>query len=230
MKKSPRWLLLIGALLLLGWLNYAPFWNPDEGRYASSSLEMIGGLEGSQPDWVVPHLNTIPRINKPPLIYWLAGSAFKIFGPSEWAGRLGAALAATAVMFIVFALGRKMFDERTGIAGALIWSTSLLPAALGRTCNTDMLLACGITVVMWGIWLALAEADTKRKAWPAYLLAGFGMGIAILSKGPVGVALPLVIGFLFILFCKRWHTVNWPGLIVALLIGGAHCGTVVFSH
>ena len=138
---TKNWLLLVAALLLFGTLNYAPFWNPDEGRYAAASLEMTGGVQGGHADWVVPHLNTIPRLNKPPLVYWLAGGAFQIFGPSEWAGRLGAALASLAAMLIIWVLGRAMFDEKTGIAGALIWSTSMAPAAMGRTCNTDMLLS-----------------------------------------------------------------------------------------
>ncbi len=215
MTKNPRWLLLVAALLLFGTLNYAPFWNPDEGRYAAASLEMIGGVQNGHADWVVPHLNTIPRLNKPPLIYWLAGGAFKLFGPSEAAGRLGAAIAAFAVLLILWTLGRAMFDEKTGIASVLIWSTAAAPAAMAHTCNTDMLLAGSTTIVLWGIWLAI-EDDSAR--WRAYYIAGFGMGLSMLAKGPVGVALPLLIGFLYIAFTKKWQRINWLGFVIALMI------------
>ncbi len=176
---------------------------------------MTGGVQGGHADWVVPHLNTIPRLNKPPLVYWMAGGAFQIFGPSEWAGRLGAALASLAAMLIIWALGRAMFDEKTGIAGALIWSTSIAPAAMGRTCNTDMLLAGSTTIVLWGIWLAIEDESSR---WRAYFIAGFGMGLSMLAKGPVGVALPLLIGFVYIAVTRKWNRINWLGLIVALAI------------
>ena len=215
MIQNPRWLLLLAALLLFGTLSYAPFWNPDEGRYAAASLEMQGGVQNGHANWVVPHLDTIPRLNKPPLIYWLAGGAFKVFGPSEWAGRLGAAVFSVAVLLILWLLGRAMFDEKTGIAGALIWATAAAPAAMARTCNTDMLLAGSTTIVLWGIWLAIED---DLASWRAYLIAGFGMGLSMLAKGPVGIALPLFIGLVYLALTKKWHRINWFGVAGALFI------------
>ncbi len=214
---SPRWWLLAGALLLAGWLNYAPYWNPDEGRYAASSLEMIGGVEGSQPDWVVPHLNTIPRLNKPPLVYWLAGTFFKIFGVHDWAGRLGSAIAAVLVLWLVFQLGRAMFDEKTGIIAALVWASSIFPVSLGRTLNTDMLLSATMTIVLYGLWFAVREGAS----WRPYAIAGIGMGLAMLAKGPVGVALPLLIGLLYLWRTRLWNRLRWPGVLAAFLIAAA---------
>ena len=109
---SPRWFLLLAALLLLYGLDYAPLWNPDEGRYASAALEMAQPFNGTAPDWIVPHLNTIPRINKPPLVYWLGAISYRILGVSEASTRLISALAAIVVMLTVWRLGHAMFSER----------------------------------------------------------------------------------------------------------------------
>lgn len=215
---SPRWLLLAAVLFWLGGLNYAPLWNPDEGRYASTALEMTGGLPGSTANWVVPHLNTVARLAKPPLIYWLTGATFELFGPGEWAARLWPALAGVSVLFVIFFMGRQMFNEQTGIGAALIWSTSLMPGIVGRSCNTDMLLCLSMTLVFWGMWSAFLNDALTTKRWPPYGIAGCGMGLALLAKGPVGAALPLLIGFVFLCRTRNWSKVNWWGLVFSVFL------------
>jgi 4-amino-4-deoxy-L-arabinose transferase-like glycosyltransferase len=214
---SPRWLLLLGTLLLLWRLDYASLWNPDEGRYASASLEMAYQYDGSPSDWVVPHLNSIPRLNKPPLVYWLGAASFRVFGVSTFSARLAPALAAVGVLFLLYFLGRRMFSERAGIAGALVWATALFPAAMGRTFNTDMLLTSTIALAMGGIWLAIEE-ESKAGKWRGCLLAGLGLGLALLAKGPVGLALPLLLCFAYLCLGKRWKRVPWVGVVTALVL------------
>ena len=69
--------------------------------------------------------------------------------------------------------------------------------------------------MLWGIWLAIEDESSR---WRAYFIAGFGMGLSMLAKGPVGVALPLLIGFVYIAVTRKWNRINWLGLIVALAI------------
>ena len=225
---SVRWWLVLGAALLLWRLGYAPLWNPDEGRYASAAREIIEPLGGA-PDWVVPHLNSIPRLNKPPLVYWLAAISFKMFGTNEWAARLSAALAALGVMLLLFHLGRTMFggekkSESAGVAGALVWTTAMFSFAMARVVNTDMLLCAAIALALGGIWLALESEEQyppSLRGAPgisAYFLAGIGLGAALLSKGPVGVAFPLIIGFVYLCVARRWNRVNWLGVAAALVL------------
>jgi 4-amino-4-deoxy-L-arabinose transferase-like glycosyltransferase len=214
---SPRWLLLFGVFILFWRLNYAPLWNPDEGRYASAALEMTHPFDGSAPDWVVPHLNTIPRLNKPPLVYWLGAASFNIFGVSTAAARLAPALAAVGVLFLLFVLGKKMFGERAGIAGSLVWATAGFPVGMARTFNTDMLLTSAIALAFGGIWLAVESTGIRQK-WGASLLAGVGLGLALLAKGPVGLALPLLICFVYLCVARRWGSVPWAGVATALVM------------
>ncbi len=65
------------ALLWLATLGTRPLFNPDEGRYAEIPREMLSGG-----DWVIPHLNGLAYIEKPPLQYWATALSYRLFGPS----------------------------------------------------------------------------------------------------------------------------------------------------
>lgn len=208
--------LALSITLLLWNLNYAPLWNPDEGRYAAASLEMASPFEGA-PDWIVPHLNTIPRLNKPPLVYWTTAAFIRLFGPSEISARLTSALAAISVAFLVWQLGRHMLGARAALLATLVWTTAIFPFALARVLNTDMLLCAAITLVIAGVWMALENgswtidrgAQHSRFDGRAATVAGLGMGLGLLTKGPVAIVLPLLIGFVY-LFARNWrHGNNW---------------------
>ncbi len=183
---------------------------------------MSGGIAGGNADWIVPHLNTIPRPVKPPLVYWAAGGLFKVFGATEWAGRLAPALAAVFVMFLLYIWGRQAFDQTTGVGASLIWATALLPAALGRTLNTDMLLCAGMTTAFWGLWLAGSQENHRMaNGWWPYIVTGIGLGMAMLAKGPIGVALPLLVGAAYLTLCWNWRAINWRGVVLGLVLATA---------
>ncbi len=213
--------LALATFLLLWNLNYAPVWNPDEGRYVSAALEMIAPLDGSTPDWIVPHLNGIPRLNKPPLVYWSAASLFKVLGDNAATARLGSALAAVGVLLLLLGLGTKMFDFKTGLLAAVVWATSALPFTLGRVLATDMLLTFSVALSLFGLFFALSpstENSTQAtKARPLFfLVAGIGLGLALLAKGPVGLALPLFIAFAWMLLSCGWKTFRLPVVLGVL--------------
>ena len=226
---APRLVLALCAALLLWNLGYATFWNPDEGRYAASSLEMARGFEGQSPDWVVPHLNTISRLNKPPLVYWLGATFYNIFGAHEWSGRLGSAFFAIGVMLLVWHLTRRVWSERVGLFAAMIWTTSLLPFGMARFMNTDMLLCGAITLAMFGLWRAIEysmrDDATRRFDFVAFVIAGLGMGLALLAKGPVGLVLPLASAFFYLLAARRWQVLRngriWLGIVLSVLLAVA---------
>jgi 4-amino-4-deoxy-L-arabinose transferase-like glycosyltransferase len=218
---SPLW--LVFAAVLLCWnLNYAPLWNPDEGRYAAAALEMAQPFSGEKADWIVPHLNTVPRLNKPPLVYWLSALFIDVFGRSAGAARMPSVIAALGVLLIVWQLGRKMFNDRTGVLAALVWATMTLPFILSHTLNTDMLLTFTVALSLLGLWMMGDEKtrDVRHTAFGA-LIAGIGLGLAMLAKGPVGVILPIGIwGLTRILTQGRRVFCNFPWLagVGALLL------------
>src|SRR4051812_18437586 len=100
-----HYLLLIGmgAALFLTNLGGASLWDVDEGRNSTCFLEM------SQRDLIEPTFNSVLRVDKPALLYWLQIASAEIFGLNEFAARFPSALAALATVLIAYELSRSLF-------------------------------------------------------------------------------------------------------------------------
>ncbi len=109
---------LVGLGLFFPGLGVPGLMDPDEGRYAEIAREML-----LLRDWLVPHLNLVPYLEKPPLVYWLTAMSLGAFGLGEWAARLPSALAALAGLYLAFWLGRALWGERQGLWGAVVLAT-----------------------------------------------------------------------------------------------------------
>lgn len=224
MKMTRASWLAVGAALLLFWkLGYAPFLNPDEGRYASASYEMAFGLNGNTPDWLVPHFDGVTRLNKPPLIYWTTATFFKLFGPSSFAGRLPSAFGSLVILIVLWVWASRVWGRRAAALSALVWATGMFPAAMGRVSNTDMLLSASVALASFGAFWVL-EASSKRGRAIATGVMALGMGFALLSKGPVGVALPLVGMVLYVLLSRSRVTPDRLSRVGLALLGALVIG------
>jgi 4-amino-4-deoxy-L-arabinose transferase-like glycosyltransferase len=103
-----------------------------DGQYAGAAREML--VRG---DWLVPTQNEIPRLQKPPLSYWLILLSYRVFGVSEFSARLPIALGTVGWFFAVAALatkvsGRQSFGWASGIilatfAGTYFFSHLVMP-------------------------------------------------------------------------------------------------------
>ena len=209
-----RRLLWIVPVALIFWnLGYAAFWNPDEGRYVAASYEMAQPFVGES-NWLIPHLNTVARLNKPPLIYWTMASSFRAFGVSEASARLVPALASLLVLILIAVWGARCWGNRTAWAGAMVWASGIGVVAMGRTANTDMLLCAAVALTLFGVFWATELHGQKQLAMGA--LAGLGLALALLSKGPVGVALPLLFAAIYLTIIKGWPRAPWRALGLAV--------------
>jgi len=160
-----------------------PLVDPDEGRNAEVAREML--VSGQ---WVVPHFNGLPFLDKPPLLFWAIAGAFGALGVDEAAARLPAALSGVAVVLLALALGQTLLDVRRGLWTAAIVATSPLVLIFSRLVIFDMPFTALVTLVLWALVRGHFAARPAR--W--LCLAGLSMGLAVLTKGPVGAVLPLL--------------------------------------
>jgi 4-amino-4-deoxy-L-arabinose transferase-like glycosyltransferase len=199
---SAKYHLLALALLCGGVyfyrLGYLPFLGPDEPRYAAVAREMY--LSG---DWVTPRLAGLHWFEKPALTYWLAAAGYTLFGVSEFAARFGVAAAATAGVLMLYFFGRRVGSARFGYLSAAALATSGLWVGFGQASTFDLPLAVTFEVALLSFFLwerGDAAGSGGSRLW---LVSCFGMGLAVLAKGLVGVVLPSVIIGLYLLLTGR---------------------------
>lgn len=177
------------ALLLLGNLTY-PLVDPDESRYVQIALEML-----QTGDFVVPRLQGEPYLDKPPLLYWVTAGSIWLFGPSELAARLPAALAAILTTLSTYLLGALLVGRRAAFCGAMMLLLSLGFVLSGRFVIMDGPLTLFTTVSLLSLFLAVRGARV-RTAW--WLVGTVACGLGVLTKGPVAlvVTVPPLAGLL----------------------------------
>ncbi len=185
-KKAIIALILFCLVIFFFALGKKSFWEPDEGRYAEISREMVESA-----DWLTPRLNYIKHFDKPPVTYWLIGSSFKLFGQNEFAGHLPLVILGLLGILITYRLGKILFNPQVGFLSSLILSTCLGYPALARVLSTDIVL----TFFVLCIYLFFLQ---KR-----YLLFYLALALSFMTKGPIALLLTLLPLAVFLVFTKQ---------------------------
>lgn len=200
--KELLWVFVIGALIF--WrLGYASLWDPDEGFYAAASSEMR-----ATHDWFAPIYNGAPFFDKPILFYALQITSFAVFGETEFAVRFVPAISALVLLAATWWLGASLFDRATGGLAAVM--LALLPATFALSSYAILDMTFTALLVLGLVCLVLAALQRRSALqWPGYVL----LALAVLTKGPLGLALP---GLAFVLALiavpdarKRLWNLHW---------------------
>ncbi|MGB5080420.1 MAG: glycosyltransferase family 39 protein [Burkholderiales bacterium] len=188
--RNPRtgWMLLALAACALSWflgLEFRGLFMPDEGRYASIAREML-----DSGDWITPRLNGLKYFEKPPLQYWVTAGAFALLGVDEWTARLWPALTGfLGILFTAFA-GSRLAPRSSWLPLTLIAAGCWGYFLGGQFLTLDMGLTFFLTAALLGFLLSRREgiSESAERGW--MMLAWAAAGLAVLSKGVVGVVLP----------------------------------------
>ncbi len=204
-------LVLVSLALFLPFLWMMPITEADEAIYAEATREMV-----TTGNYLMPHFNTAPFYEKPIMTFWLQSASCKVFGVSAFAIRLPSAILSLLLVLILFAFlrhwlpARAKDDEELGrrsgaaLMGALALASMPFIAVWAHAATMDIPITFFITLTV----LALISADLEghaaddpavglRRSRRWYLLAGVAAGLAILTKGPIGLALPGLIWLVY---------------------------------
>jgi 4-amino-4-deoxy-L-arabinose transferase-like glycosyltransferase len=191
-------LAMICLAVLFANLGGAGFFEPDEGRNAEKAREIL-----LLNDWVTPHHNFLPTLDKPMAFFWPVALSFKLFGFSEWAARLPSALAALGCLLLVYQFARYQWGLRHALWSCLILLTSVSFFVFARVVIFDMSLTFFVTLALFSFYAAVhGEAPRQRSLHCVLMYVALGAGTLI--KGAVALALPGMVMITYLLLTRRW--------------------------
>jgi 4-amino-4-deoxy-L-arabinose transferase-like glycosyltransferase len=223
--RSAHYALLTAAYLLLTLPNLGAhtLWDMDEGVNAEAAREML-----ESGNWITPYYNYQLRTAKPVLLYWLQALSFLAFGVNEWAARFPAVVCGLGTVWTTYELGRRMFSPATGLLSAVILASCIEFCLISHAATPDPPLLLFLTLAFYCYW-AGSEAD--RRWWFVPLAAC--CGLAVLTKGPVGVAMPGLVILLHLAWTRRlsklWDRRLAVAAVVFVLVAGPWYGLVALD-
>lgn len=203
-------LLLLAAVTFFAGLGRGAITDSDEAFYADSAREMV-----ASGDWITPSYNYEPRFQKPVLYYWLTAAASLVLGANEMAARFWAAMAGLGLVLVTAAAGRRWYDESTGLLAGAIVATTFGYFSIGRMALPDLPLAFCISLAIWAALVATLEQERSPRKF--VLVAALALGLGFLTKGPVGLIIPIIV-IVPVLMIERRSIALSPGDILLGLI------------
>jgi 4-amino-4-deoxy-L-arabinose transferase-like glycosyltransferase len=208
-------LIALAALMHVATIGSGDLYSQTEGQYAGAAREMVDTHH-----WLMPTNDGVPRLQKPPLLYWLIIFSFNLFGVNAAAARLPVALAVVASVALIFLIGEKLMDYWRGFLAGLIYLSFCGVFLLARIVMPESIVSA---LIAGAIFCGLCGYRNRRhrRAW----FAGFWIcsAFACLTKGLLGVAYPCAIFLLLSIFYRearmRFHALlRWEYLSIFCLI------------
>ena len=190
----------------------------DETRYLAVAWEMWRDR-----DFLVPHLNGETYSHKPPLLFWLMGLGWAVFGVNDWTPRLVAPLFGLGTLALTLALAAKLWpeDARAARAAPLFLFGSAFFAVFTTLTMFDLILAFFAVLALIGL-VDAAEGRQVR----GMLTCGVALGLGVLAKGPAILLHVLPAALAAPLWAPRFARAQLPswrrwyaGVAIAVLIG-----------
>ena len=172
----------------------------NEAFYSETPREMI-----ESGDYITPTFNYEPRLNKPPLSYWIVAAFYRVSGASLGAARLPIALGAMLILATAFLLGRQAFSTDAGLLAAITLAATPRMLLFSRRIIIDVYTAMFVGLTL--LFFVLAETEpARRRRWLIAMYVATGLGV--LTKGPVAVAIPVLVFTVYLVVAGRLRTIT----------------------
>ncbi len=214
-KKIIGILLAAAYVLLMMGNGFVSLTHPDEVFYVQSAKEMI-----AHHSWLTPMIFDAPQFEKPIFFFWLLALNIKLFGVTPFAARFWPALFAIIGVAATYWVAWMLFErKRLAFFAGLILASSFIYLALARAVLTDMVFSILVTITI-ALFYAGYKHRTSADQW--LILAAVVSGLAVLTKGVLGILFPAAVVIIFLLYKKDLSFLKrkgiWLGLCLFLLI------------
>ena len=183
-------LFLLCVITLLPFLGLTEFNTKGEPREAVVALSML-----NQDNWILPVNNGVDIPYKPPFMHWCIALLSMAQGyVSEFVSRLPSALSLIVMVVCGFLFFAKRKNNKVAFIAALLTLTSIEVHRAAIVCRVDMMLTA---FIVGALFLLYKWYERDCKGIP--IMAVLCMSGAMCTKGPIGVALPLLVMGIFLL-------------------------------
>ena len=183
----------LGAVFFIPFIGSSHLFDWDEINFAESAREMM--ITGN---YATVQINFEPFWEKPPLFFWmqvLAMKAFDVFNVSssfspEFGARFPNAIIGIITLSVFYSIGKKLYNAKFGFLWALGYLGSFTPHLYFKSGIIDPTFNLFIFLGVWFISRVLSPTSESlfesknHTKWT--ILSGLFIGLAILTKGPVG--------------------------------------------
>jgi 4-amino-4-deoxy-L-arabinose transferase-like glycosyltransferase len=211
---SNRWhlilLTVIGSIAFFPFLGSVHLFDWDEINFAEAAREMMVTGNYSQ-----VQINFQPFYEKPPLFFWLQVLSMKLWGINEFAARFPNAIFGVVTLLTIYLAGKDYKNSRLGLFWSLMHLSALLPHFYFKTGIIDPVFNYFIFVGIFCLTKLMDRTDGHTMLWS--LLGGMTVGLATLTKGPVGLLLPALTVIAYWIRGNCNPIISWQPLILFIL-------------
>jgi len=180
----------------------------DAGKYAAISRVIF-----ESGDWINLNIHFEPYLQKPPLIFWITTPFYYLFGPSTFTFKLPVLLYSGIAIYSTYRFTKIFYNNKTAKLAALILGTSQFFFLFHNDVHCDCLLTANVIFSVW----QLAEYFNSKKIINI-LFAGLGIGLALISKGPIGIFIPGIATLAHLILKKQLKLIFNYKIILGFLV------------
>ena len=202
--------LLAACLICVIGMLGIPLIDIDAAQYASMSREMA-----STGNYLQLYDLGKDYLDKPPLLFWLSSISIQLFGVHDWAYRLPSILCLGLALWSVYRFTLLYYNELTAQFSVLVLASSQAFILMAHDVRCDTML---MGLVMFSIWQLAAWYQSN--AWKHFVMAFIGIGLGMLTKGPIAIVVPGVSFAIHFLLQRNWKQFyRWEYIIGVLIVG-----------
>ena len=187
-----------------------PLIDIDAAQYASMSREMA-----NTGNYLKLYDLGVDYLDKPPLLFWLSSFSIQLFGVHDWAYRLPSVLCLGLALWSVYRFTLLYYNELSAQLSVLVLATSQAFILMAHDVRCDTML---MGFVMFSIWQLAAWYQSN--VWKHFMMAFIGIGLGMLTKGPIAIVVPGVSFAIHFLLQRNWKQFfRWEYIIGILIVG-----------
>jgi 4-amino-4-deoxy-L-arabinose transferase-like glycosyltransferase len=187
-----------------------PLIDIDAAQYASMSREMA-----SAGNYLQLYDLGKDYLDKPPLLFWLSSLSIQLFGVYDWAYRLPSILCLGLALWSVYRFTLLYYNELIAQLSVLVLASSQAFILMAHDVRCDTML---MGFVMFSIWQLAAWYQSN--AWKHFVMAFMGIGLGMLTKGPIAIVVPGISFAIHFLLQRNWKQFfRWEYILGVIIVG-----------